>query len=476
MGEAVKVSDQEQPVIGPYRKAVLRLAILCAMTVTMLSWCRGSASAGTLEVGPGRAFVRIEQANAKARPGDVILVYPREDGEPYEQTAVYVRQKNLIFRAVPGSGARWVTISGKDFDYSGSGGTPRAIFQFNPGTGHCTVEGFELTGAHNHSHNGAGVRINQANHVIIRSCVIHHNDMGVMSNGNGSPTMAVDQRIEYCRIHHNGDPSEPGYNHNVYLGGTSVTLRFCEIYSSLTGHNVKSRAHHTRVEYCYVHDSANREFDLVDAAETARPESHAVLMGNIIVKDPKCPGNRVVIHFGQDGGKEHDGILCLAFNTIVTPFITPVAELSAPKAKASLVGNLISDGGNRQSNQVLVRVRDGALLQGVTGNHNWLSGGFGRVGATQFDPATNVFRRADFPLFVNPAEHDYHLAPQAIIAATIRLSADAIELPKTPGLPEAEAEPPLAWQYHYPAAKETRPAGKGLTLGAYGRSPGIHRP
>ena len=235
-----------------------------------------------------------------------------------------------------------------------------------------------------------------------------------MSNGDGSPTTAVDQRIEHCQIHHNGDPSEPGYNHNLYLGGTSVTLRFCEVHSSLTGHNVKSRAHHTRVEYCYVHDSANREFDLVDAAETARPESHAVLLGNIIVKDPKCQGNRAVIHFGQDGGKEHDGTLYLAFNTIVTPFISPVVDLSAPKAKASLVGQSGQRRRQRQSNQVLASARNGASLQGVTGSHNWLSGGFGGVGGTRLDPTTNVFRRADFPLFVSPAKHDYHLTPQAI--------------------------------------------------------------
>ena len=149
--------------------------------------------------------------------------------------------------------------------------------------------------------------------------------------------------IEFCEIHHNGDPADPGYNHNLYLGGTSVTLRACEVHSSLTGHNVKSRAHHNRVEYCYIHDSANREFDLVDAADTAQPDSHAVLLGNIIVKDPNCGGNRSVIHFGQDGGKEHDGTLHLVFNTIVTPFMSPVVELSAPKAKAQLTGNLVWD-------------------------------------------------------------------------------------------------------------------------------------
>ena len=250
-----------------------------------------------------------------------------------------------------------MTISGKGFNYSGAGSTPRAIFQFNPGADGCVLDGFELTAAHNDSHNGAGVRINGSNNVTVRNCAIHNNDMGVMSNGDGSATKAVNQRIERCQIHHNGDPSQPGYNHNLYLGGTSVTLRFCEVNSSLTGHNVKSRAHYTRVEYCYIHDSANREFDLVDAADTARPESDAVLLGNIIVKSPQCKGNRAVIHFGQDGGKERDGTLYMAFNTVVTPFASAVVELSTPKAKAVMVGNLVSDGGHRQDNQTLAVVR-----------------------------------------------------------------------------------------------------------------------
>ena len=440
--------------------------VLAALT---LSWLPARAPATTLEVGPGKPFLRIEGANAKAQPGDVILVHPRQDGQPYQETAVYVRQKDLTFRAVPARGTRWVTVSGKGFDYSGVGSTPRAIFQFNPGADRCTLEGFELAAAHNGSHNGAGVRINQANHVLVRNCAIHDNDMGIMSNGDGSLSLAVNQRIEHCRIFHNGDPADPGYNHNLYLGGTSVTLRFCEVYASLTGTNVKSRAHHTRVEYCYVHHSANRAFDLVDAAETARPESHAVLLGNIIVKDPQCPGNHAVIHFGQDGGQQHDGTLYLAFNTVVSPFISPVVDLSASKARAVLVGNLVSDGGERQSNQVLASARNGASLAAVSGGHNWLSGGFGPGSGTRLDPATNVFRRADFPLFVSLAKHDYHLAPQAFPIAATSLSAEAIEVPGVPGAPKTEVEPPLAWQYRHPAGREQRPAERALTLGAYAR-------
>ena len=229
-----------------------------------------------------------------------------------------------------------------------------------------------------------------------------------MSNGDGSLATAVDQRIEECRIFRNGDPTDPGYNHNLYLGGTSVTLRFCEIHHSLTGHNVKSRAHHTRVEYCYVHHSANREFDLVDAAETARPQSDAVLLGNIIVKDPKCGGNRAVIHFGQDGGKGHNGTLFLAFNTIVTPFVSPVVELSAAGAKARLLGNVVASG-TRQSGQKAGRRsrrrRDAKYQRRI----ELVLRRFFRPGDRPGRPE-KPFRTGGGDLFFGPRDNNYRLA------------------------------------------------------------------
>jgi len=463
--------------------------ILAVMALACLD-----AAAATLEVGPGKQFSRIEEANAKAHAGDIILVYPRPGGKAYDKTAVFVRQKNLTFRGVPGAvntptqkpgtqpgrlrdipvaedAKPCIAINGQGFDYSGAGSTPRAIFQFNPGSDNCTLQGFELFGAHNSSHNGAGVRINQANHVAIQKCSIHNNDMGVMSNGDGSLAMAVDQRIEECRIYRNGDPTEPGYNHNLYLGGTSVTLRFCDIHHSLTGHNVKSRAHYTRVEYCYVHHSANREFDLVDAAETARPQSDAVLLGNIIAKDPKCGGNRAVIHFGQDGGKGHNGTLHLAFNTVVTPFIAPVVELSTAGAKSRLLGNVVASGGARQAGQKVAGVRGGATMQNIGGESNWFRGDFSAP-ETGLDTKSNHFEPLAGDLFLGPGDNNYRLVSQAAQRMRVASSAELIDLPLAPGLPDAAALKPLDWQYYHPAGREKRPTEASITAGAYARSAG----
>ncbi len=445
------------------------LWLACLVALVLLFLPAVQAAAEILEVGPQKAFSRIEDALARAQPGDIIRVYPLPDGRPYVRAALNVRRPRLTFLAVPGAGQRWVKISGRGFSYSGAGSTPRAIFQFNRGADHCVLEGFELTDAHNDTHNGAGVRINQANHVIVRNCSIHDNDMGIMSNGDGTLRAALNQRIEHCVIYRNGSTADPGHNHNLYLGGASVTLRFCEVHASLTGHNVKSRAHHTRVEYCYVHHSANRELDLVDAAETALPESHTVLLGNLVVKDPQCRGNRAVIHFGQDGGREHDGTLYLAFNTIVAPFVAPVVELSAAKARARLLGNLVSDGGVRQARQVVAAVRNGALLKNVTGKANWFSGDYAASAAgTGLSTRENTFQRFGFDLFRAPDRHDYRLSAAAIRHAAAVWQAPELDVPPVPGMPPGEALVPLASQYAHPAGEAPRLDFARPTVGAFG--------
>jgi hypothetical protein len=436
------------------------------MVLTLLA-IGSVSSAANLEVGPGKPFARIEDANAKAQPGDVILVYPLPGHRQYEKSAVFVRQKNLTFRGVAAEGKAQVAINGHGFDYSGAGSTPRAIFQFNAGADHCTLEGFELVGAHNTSHNGAGVRINQANHVTVRNCSIHGNDMGIMSNGDGTLARGVDQRIERCAIFRNGDPGEPGQNHNLYLGGTSATLRFCDVHHSLTGHNVKSRAHYTRVEYCYIHHSANREFDLVDAAETIRPESDAVLLASIIAKDAKCPGNHGVIHFGQDGGRGHNGTLYLAFNTIVTPFISPVVDLSTLGAKARISGNIFSCGGTKQAGQKVAAVRNGANIQSVEGQQNWICGDFSAA-ETKVAAASNHFERQSTDLFIDARDNNYRLIPAAARRMRIASAAALLELPKVPGMADTEALPPFTWQYHHPAGGEKRREQEQAIAGALG--------
>ena len=424
-----------------------------------------SAGAATVEVGPGKRFAGIEQAYTEAKPGDVILVHPLKGGRAYRRVAVQVRKPRLTFRAARFESGQRVKIDGAGYNYSGSGRVPRAIFQFNSEADDCVLEGFELTGASNKNSNGVGVRINQANQVTVRNCEIHHNDMGIMSNGDGSLESAMNQVIEHCVIHHNGNERHAGYNHNLYLGGTSVTLRFCDLHSPLTGQNVKSRAHYNRVEYSYIHHSANREFDLVNARETSYPDSHTVLLGNIIAKDPRCPGNKGVIHFGAEGNGQHDGTLYLVHNTIVTPFITPVIDLSASKAKATLYGNLIHGTDRRQNNQVLASARNRASLSGLSATNNWIADTFASSLKNRTLRDQNHISKSPAGLFANPHQHDFRLTRPLPIAHTGSSVEKPIKIPNSPGVKD-DGSDPLVWQYKHPAAKQARTAQTERNYGA----------
>ncbi|MCP3869743.1 MAG: hypothetical protein GY703_16945 [Gammaproteobacteria bacterium] len=440
---------------------------LCTVLAILLTSIAATATAATLKVGPGKPFDRIESAVAAASPGDTIQVYPLAGGQAYQAVGILVNKPHLTIRAAGIRTGQRITLSGKGYDHSGRGRTPRAIVEFNHQGDYGLLEGFELTGASNGSGNGAGVRINQANQVTIRHCDIHHNQMGIMSNGDGTPHSGVNQRIEHSRIHHNFSLTAGRFHHNLYLDGTSATLSFSEVHHAKTGHNIKSRAHFTRIEYSYVHHSANREFDLVDSRSTGRPDSHGVLIGNIIVKDPETIENQGVIHFGQEGSKMgHDGTLYLIHNTIVTPFTAPVVDLSSPEADAILVGNIIDDGGKPQNDQTLGdALRGWASAKQVYGKYNWLAPGFqNKLPQTSLTLDHNSIAVESRPLFVNPEEHDFHLRRAWPGIAGAGQPMARMQIPPTPGSwPEP---PPLSQQYIHPQGSSPRTDARRPDLGA----------
>lgn len=431
----------------------------------MLTLCAVTpAAAATLKVGPGQAFKSLSAANKAAKAGDTILVWPRQGNAAYERVAVFVTKPNLTFKAHRKPSQPRIPLSGKGFDYSGKGSVPRAIFQFQKNAKHGQVEGFELTGASNASHNGAGVRINQANFVSIRDCDIHHNDMGVQSNGDGGLKSAMGQLIERCHVHHNGNHKDPGYNHNFYLGGSSAVVRFCHIHHSLTGHNIKSRAHSNWIAFNFIHDSKNRELDLVDGKETGLPDSHSVVLGNVIVKDPKCQGNKGVIHFGQDGGKDHKGALFLVNNTILSPHLTAIVQLSAPSAQAKLFNNIVDAGAGPQPRpQTLLSASKKARLSSSQVSHNWLRESF-KTSKPKYQLGPNNFGRLPVP-FVNASKHDYRLAKAWKSLVNVGLRVKTIKLPSSPLKDGAKS--PLAFCYRHPLSSKKRKIKGRPDLGAY---------
>lgn len=422
-------------------------------------------------VGPDQQCVTLEEAYMNATDNSTILVYPHADTTPYLRPTLQVLKPGIVFRGVM-VGEQRIKLDGAGYDYDGAGSTPRAIFQFNPGADGCQVAGFELYNASNSTYNGAGVRINQANNVMVRNCEIHDNDMGIMSNGNVADGSGSGQRIEFNHIHHNGTQLDPGYNHNLYLGGASARVLCCEIDHATTGHNLKSRAHYNLIEACFIHESANRELDLVDdSATTAMPESHSVLVDNIIVKDPTCQGNHAVIHFGQDGGNDHNGTLYLVNNTISTPFISPVVTLSASNAKLAIYNNIIWDQGTGQAGQSLLAVNGGALLSNATGGYNWMSNGQTIPVGTNIDDGTNRHGAAgQDPSFLNPIDglpsagpYSYELTEFDTDIVSCAIDWHGLSLPTVPELPALDS----VFEFHNPLYVSIRNEDASPDIGAY---------
>lgn len=455
-----------------------RIVALCVLAACLPC---GNALAATLEIGPQKRFTRIEDAVAVARAGDEVRVFPLAGGQAYPRVALRPKVEKLRIIGVHASGQPRVRLSGEGFDYSGVGAVPRAIVQFDSAANGCVLEGFDLSGARNQSANGAGVRINGANDINIRDCEIHDNDMGIMSGGELSAQTGVNQLIESCLIHSNGTGKDPGQNHNLYLGGTSVTLSACEVRNSTTGHNVKSRAHHTRVEYCYIHDSANRELDLVDGAgATDAPNSDAVLLGNIIAKANPCRGNRMVINFGQDGGHDHLGAIYLMHNTVVTPYAAPVVNLSAPGARAELVNNIFWNGASDQHNQHVSGFESGprqvaAQAQGpieqakrVTGSHNWFSATFAEGGGLGFlSEHSTVGGRNQSPAFLDVHHADFRIKSGDTAIGRAGETWQGISLPMPAGADAEKRGLHRLWQYKAPLGKTPRRANGPADLGAF---------
>ena len=422
----------------------------------------GEGRAAVLAVGPGKPFARIEDALARAAPGDTVQVFAQPGNQPYRQVAVKLAKPRITLTGVPDERGNRVPIDGSGYNYTGAGPVPRAIFQFDPAAEGCVLENFELTGARNDSQNGAGVRINGASAVTVRACHIHGNDMGIMSNGRLADKSAADQRILDCLIEANGAPERAGYNHNLYLGGTSVLVRGCEIRSAVTGHNLKSRAHLNRIEACYIHDSANRELDLVDeAGNTDAPESHTLVLGCLLVKRANMNGNKAVIHFGRDGGADHVGTVFLVNNTIVTPYVSPVVDLSAPGARASLFNNILWNGGAAQQGQVVVAMAAKSEATKAQGKNNWLSAGFTFPVGAIVAADNRLGGRGEAPPFVDPARGNYRLRP-----AKSGLTGAGLPLARI-GLPAVFGQVELL-EFRSPIGAAPRSATDAPDLGAYG--------
>jgi hypothetical protein len=350
----------------------------------------GSLSAATRQVGSGKTYPKLSALPSLA-PGDIVEIYPGTYNELKMWYDSGTASSPIIIR---GMGTPRPVMDGTGLYPDGSGSTPRAMYQFQNAS-HIIVENIEFQNATN-GDNGAGIRVVFGSDITISNCLITHCDMGMMCNGN------TNLLIEYSEIASNGTSLYNGYSHNFYLGGDSVRVQFCYIHDSLYGQNFKTRGHYTELLYNYIADSQDGEIGFADEADTTPlPNSHAVMIGNVIISKPRQSGYNTgrFINFGQDSGNAHNGTL-YAYNNTFIAGDGRIEFLSASATGATIIAeNNIFYG----SDQIV-----GVLGGGISGANNWMP-------STATVPGTfTATTQGTDPGFVDMANRDLHLTVSSV--------------------------------------------------------------
>lgn len=335
-------------------------------TLILLATC-GFAAAATYEIGPGKPYPTLAAFDAAEEAGTVVLA-PGDAVQLGAGTHAGVKRWKRGGAAgnpvtIRGMGTARPLVDAAGYNTGGVLPNPRAAFQIE--ASHVVVEHLELANATN-TENAAGVRVTGANltGVVIRDCRLRANDMGLMADGFS------DLLVEGCEIDSNGVSSFSGYCHNVYIsGGGSVTFRGCHVHDALYGQNVKSRAHFTALLYNRIADSQDGEVGLVESAATATANSHAVMIGNVVISKARggAWNNQRFVRFGADGNTgSHQGTLYACNNTFIAGASTHVFLFSSLAGSPIVARNNIFVGG--------AKIGDGSV-GAVSGANNWLPTG-----------------------------------------------------------------------------------------------------
>ncbi len=185
----------------------------------------------TLNVGAGQAYTTLAAAVAASRDGDAIAV----------QAGTYVND--------------FATIS-KDITIVGVGGMANFVATVAPPNGKgifvtqgdVTIQNLSFSGAAVADGNGAGIRYESGNLVIIDS-YFHDNQDGLLANSDPNGTI----RIVGSEFANNG--TGDGYTHNLYVNNiASLVIDNSYFHDADVGHQIKSRAQSTTITNSRIYD------------------------------------------------------------------------------------------------------------------------------------------------------------------------------------------------------------------------------
>src|SRR5262245_41234102 len=185
----------------------------------------------TLNVGAGQTYATLSAAVAASRDGDVIAV----------QAGTYVND--------------FATIS-NDVTIVGVGGMANFVATVPPPNGKAilvtqsdvTIQNLSFSGAAVADGNGAGIRYEGGNLVIIDS-YFHDNQDGLLAAADPNGTI----RIVGSEFANNG--TGDGQTHNLYVNNiASLVIDDSYFHDASVGHQIKSRAQSTTITNSRIYD------------------------------------------------------------------------------------------------------------------------------------------------------------------------------------------------------------------------------
>lgn len=252
-----------------------------------------------LTVGQGQQYATIAAAVAASRDGDVVQI----------QAGTYVND--------------FATI-GTKITLQGVGGMAKLIATVPPPNGKgilvtttdVTLDSLELTGAKVADRNGAGVRYEGGNLVIINSYV-HDNEDGLLANS--APTGSI--TIRNSEFANNGGAE--GYSHNLYVNRiASLTIEDSYIHGAVAGHQIKSRADVTTITGSRIYDDDGNGSYSIDL-----PNGGKAILANNVIQQGANSNNPAIVHFGGEGPAYPGSSLEISDTTVINQLGSASARL-----------------------------------------------------------------------------------------------------------------------------------------------------
>ncbi|MGF1703233.1 hypothetical protein L4D09_23355 [Photobacterium makurazakiensis] len=233
----------------------------------------------------GEVFSNLTEAQAAIKAGSLVVF-----GKGVYSQGLYIGHDDVTVQGSTGTHFKEATIQGKaTFVVSGDD---------------VSIEGIECSGVSVPDENGACVR-QQGRDLTLSHVYFHDSEQGVLSStGTGKLT------IEYSTFDKLG---KAGQAHAVYSQNDSLEIRYSKFYSSKDqGHEIKSRAAETLIEYSEIASLSGVDSRLVDV-----PNGGKLTIRDSVLEQGPNTSNYQLVGYGLEGMKDSYSHTIVLENNIV---------------------------------------------------------------------------------------------------------------------------------------------------------------